>query len=390
MKGILNILVVSAMFLSSQSAFYSDSRNAEAASTNLNNNGIEMNIQKELWGKTHDGKEIVLYTLKNANGAYVQISNIGAAIVSVVVPDKDGNLADVVLGYPSAESYIGDGPCIGKVPGRYANRIANGKFTLDGVEYTLPVNNGPNHLHGGPEGFQNKVWDSREHEGGVEFLYYSEDGEMGYPGNLKVVARYDWSEDCELRLTLTGECDKATVLNLTNHAYFNLNGEGNGTVLDHELQLNASEWLPTDSTLIPFGESEPVAGTPMDFVNPKPIGQDIKADFPALKNANGYDSCWVIDGYQPGQIQECAELYSPASGRVMNVYTTQPGVQVYTGNWLFGCPEGKNGHRYVNYGGVAIECQNFPDAPNKPEYPSPVLRPGEVYEQAIIFAFSVR
>lgn len=350
----------------------------------------DMNISKELWGRTPDGKEIVLYTLKNSKGAYVQLSNIGAAIVSVVVPDKDGALADVVLGYPSAEGYFCDGPCAGKIPGRYANRIALGKFSLDGVEYTLPVNNGPNHLHGGPEGFHNQVWESREHDGGVEFMYYSEDGEMGYPGNLKVVARYDWSEDCELRLTLLGECDKPTVLNLTNHAYFNLNGEGNGTILDHKLQLNASEWLPTDSTLIPLGESEPVAGTPMDFVNAKSLGQDIKADFPALKYGKGYDNCWVIDGYEPGQIQTCAELYSEQSGRVLEVYTTQPGVQVYTGNWLSDSPMGKEGHKYEDYGGVAIECQNFPDAPNQPEFPSAVLRPGEVYEQAVIFAFSVK
>ena len=349
-----------------------------------------MEVRKELWGKTPCGKEVVLYTLTNSQGAYVKLANIGAAIVSAVVPDKDGVLADVVLGYPSAESYFGDGPCAGKVPGRYANRIALGKFSLDGTEYTLPVNNGPNHLHGGPDGFQNKVWESREHEGGVEFLYFSEDGEMGYPGVLKAVARYDWSEDCELRLTLTAECDKPTVLNLTNHAYFNLNGEGSGSVLDHTLQLNASEWLPTDDTLIPLGESEPVAGTPMDFVNAKALGRDINSDFPALKYGKGYDNCWVIDGYEPGQIQACAELYSPQSGRTLGVFTTQPGVQVYTGNWLTGCPEGKNGHVYEDYSGVAIECQNFPDAPNKAYYPSPVLRPGEIYEQAIIFAFSVR
>ena len=353
-------------------------------------NTDHMDIKKELWGNTPDGKEIYLYTLTNASGAYVQLADIGAALVSAVVPDKEGVLADVVLGYPSAESYLGDGPCAGKVPGRYANRIANGKFTLDGVEYTLPVNNGPNHLHGGPEGFQNKVWESREHEGGVEFMYYSEDGEMGYPGALKVVARYDWSEDCELRLTLMAECDKPTVLNLTNHAYFNLNGEGNGDILGHYLRLNASEYLPTDQTQIPLGESQPVAGTPMDFVNEKPIGQDIKADFEPLKIGKGYDHCWVIDGAEPGQLQECAELYAPESGRVLSIHTTQPGVQVYTGNWLSGCPEGKNGHVYEDYSGVAIECQNYPDAPNKADYPECVLRPGEVYEQAIIFAFGVR
>ena len=339
-----------------------------------------MKITKELWGASPCGKEIFLYTITNEKGAYVQLSSVGAGIVSVAVPDKDGNLADVVLGYPEAASYFSDGPCAGKIPGRYANRIALGKIVLDDVEYTLPINNGPNHLHGGPQGFQNKVWESREHEGGVEFLYYSENGEQGYPGAVKAVARYEWSEDCELRLTLTAESDAPTVINLTNHAYFNLNGEGNGDILGHILKLNASEYLPTDATQIPLGESEPVAGTPMDFVNGKPIGQIGK----------GYDHCWVIDGAQPGQLQFCGELYAPESGRVMEVYTTQPGVQVYTGNWLSGCPAGKNGHTYEDYTGVAIECQNYPDAPNKPEFPSPVLRPGEVYEQAIIFAFSIK
>ena len=348
-----------------------------------------MELTKELWGRTPCGKEIFLYTIRNSRGAYVQLSNVGAGIVSIIVPDRGGVLADVVLGYPDPMSYFGDGPCAGKIPGRYANRIALGKFTLDGVEYTLPVNNGPNHLHGGPEGFQNKVWESRENEGGVEFLYYSEDGEQGYPGALKVVARYDWSEDCELRLTITAESDAPTVLNLTNHTYFNLNGEGNGDILGHVLRMNASEYLPTDATQIPLGESAPVAGTPMDFVNGKPIGQDIKADFEPLRIGKGYDHCWVIDGAEPGQLQFCCELSAPESGRKVEIYTTQPGVQVYTGNWLSGCPAGKNGHVYEDYTGVAIECQNYPDAPNKADYPCCTLCPGEVYEQAIIFAFGV-
>ena len=349
-----------------------------------------MTITKELWATAPCGKEIFLYTLKNESGAYVQLSDIGAGIVSIVVPDKDGNLADVVLGYADPMSYFGDGPCSGKTPGRYANRVALGKFTLDGVEYTLPVNNGPNHLHGGPDGFQNKIWESREHEGGVEFLYYSEDGEQGYPGAVKTVLRYEWTEECELRMTFTAESDAPTVINLTNHAYFNLNGEGNGNILGHILQMNASEYLPTDATQIPLGESAPVAGTPMDFVSGKPVGQDINEDFEPLKIGKGYDHCWVIDGHEAGQLQFCCELYAPESGRVLEIVTTQPGVQVYSGNWLSGCPAGKNGHEYGDYTGIAIECQNYPDAPNKPEYPSSVLRPGEVYEQAIIYAFSVR
>lgn len=332
-------------------------------------------------------KEGYYYTLTNAKGASVTLSEIGAGIVSIIVPDKDGKLADVVLGYEKPESYFDDSPFLGKCPGRFANRIALGKFTLNGKEYTLPINNAPNHLHGGPEGFSVKVWESRLVGDAVEFMYFSEDGEQGYPGNLKVVAHYEWSEDNELKLTFTAECDADTFINMTNHVYFNLNGEGNGNILGHILKLNCSEYLPTDDTQIPLGDSEPVAGTPMDFVNPKAIGRDIRADFEPLKIGNGYDHCWVIDGAEPGQLQAAAKLWSEESGRLVEIFTTQPGLQVYSGNWLAGCPTGKNGHIYQNNDGVAIECQHFPDSPNKPEYPSTLLRPGETYEEAIIFAF---
>ncbi len=349
-----------------------------------------MKVEKNLWKTTPDGKDIFLYRITNESGAYVELGSVGAGIVSIVVPDKEGKLADVVIGYDDPMSYFGDGPCAGKCPGRYANRIAKGHFTLDGKEYTLPVNNACNHLHGGPDGFQNQVWESRVEGEAVEFMYFSEDGEAGYPGNLKVVAHYEWSEDNELTLTFTAETDAPTVLNLTNHSYFNLDGEGSGTVLNHVLKLNASQYLPTDDTLIPTGEPEDVAGTPMDFVNAKAIGRDIKADFPALNYGKGYDNCFVIDGVELGQLQTAAELYSPASGRCLEVITTQPGVQIYTGNWLEGCPAGKKGHIYHDYDAVAIECQHYPDSPNEPEFPSAVLRPGEVFEQAIIFAFSVK
>ena len=348
-----------------------------------------MKITKELWGEAL-GKEVYKYTIENASGASVELGSIGAAVVAVNVPDRDGRIADVALGYADAASYLADGPCAGKCPGRYANRIAQGRFTLGGKEYTLPVNNGPNHLHGGPEGFQNQVWDSRIDGFAVEFMYFSEDGEMGYPGNLKVIARYEWSEENELRLTFTAKTDADTVVNLTNHSYFNLNGEGSGSVLGHELKLNASEWLPTSESLIPLGDSEPVAGTPMDFILPKTIGRDFKADFPALAYGKGYDNCWVIDGHMKGQLSEAAELYSPESGRVLKMFTTQPGIQVYTGNWLDGCPAGKNGHVYRDYDFVALECQHYPDCPNHPDYPSTVLKPGETFEQAIIWAFSTR
>ncbi len=229
-------------------------------------------ITSEHWGSSPCGKEILKYRLTNASGAWVELGSVGAAIVSINVPDKNGVLGDVVIGYPDALSYFADGPCSGKVPGRFANRIALGKFTLDGVEYNLPINNGPNHLHGGPDGFQNRVWESRIDGDAVEFLYDAADGEMGYPGAIKVVARYQWSDSNALQLTLTAQCDAPTIVNLTNHVYFNLKGEGNGDILDHVLKLNASEYLPTSDSLIPLGESEPVAGTPMDFTCEKGIG----------------------------------------------------------------------------------------------------------------------
>ena len=331
--------------------------------------------------------EIKTYTLTNKSGASVTLSSLGAAIQKIIVPDKDGKFADVVIGYDNLENYFADGPCAGKCPGRYANRIAEGSLEIDGKIYSLPINNGPNHLHGGPEGFQNKIWESRKDGDAVEFMYFSEDGEMGYPGNLKVVARYEWSEHNELRLTFTAQCDAPTVVNLTNHSYFNLDGHDSGSVLDHTLKLNASLYLPTDETLIPLGEPDPVAGTPMDFLKPKKLGQDIKEDFPALKYGKGYDACWIIDGYQKGQLAEAAELKAAKSGRTLKVYTTQPGIQVYTGNWLKGCPTGKGGAIYDDYCAVALECQHFPDSPNNPDYPTTLLKPGETFEEAIIFAF---
>ena len=347
-----------------------------------------MKITKTLWATAKDGAQILKYRMTNSAGAYVELGSIGAAILSIVVPDRDGKMADVVIGYEDPLSYIGDGPCCGKTPGRFANRIAKGRFTLDGKNYSLPINNGPNHLHGGPDGFMNKVWDSRIEGDSVEFMYFSEDGESGYPGNLKSVVRYEWGDDNALKITYTAQTDAPTVVNLTNHAYFNLAGKGK--ILDHELLLNASEYLPTDKDLIPLGESEPVAGTPMDFTNAKPLGRDIKADFPALNYGKGYDNCFLIDGYEPGQLQTAAELHDPESGRVLEVISTQPAVQVYTGNWLDGSPKGKGGVEYHEYDAVAIECQHLPDSPNQPDYPSTELRPGETYQEAIINSFSVR
>lgn len=333
--------------------------------------------------------EVTLYTLTNASGASVELSSLGAGIIKACVPDKDGKIENVALSYADPADYLADGPCLGKVPGRYANRIAKGHLTVDGKLHQLAINNGPNALHGGPTGFMNRIWDSEEIPGGVRFTYHAADGEEGYPGALTAVAEYRWSEDNVLTLDLKATTDKDTVVNLTNHAYFNLEGADAGSVLTHRMEINASRWLPTDATQIPTGELAPVKGTPMDFLEAKEIGRDIKADFEALKIGKGYDHCWVNDGWEKGKMNgKIVTLHAPASGRVLTVGSTQPGVQIYTGNWLAGCPESISGGAYNDYDGVAIECQGFPDAPNKPGFPSPVLRPGEKYDEIITFKFN--
>lgn len=332
--------------------------------------------------------DITLYTMTNQSGASVTLSTMGAGVVSVIVPDKDGNMADVALGYKNPVDYIGDGPCAGKVPGRYANRIAGGKFSIDGHQYQLATNNGPNALHGGPTGFMNRNWKGEVKGNRVIFTYHSADGEEGYPGNLDARVAYTWNDKNELHIDLSATCDKKTVINLTNHSYFNLDGENAGSILEHVLQVNASHFLPTDETLIPSGEIAPVKGTPMDFTVPKKIGRDIKADFPVLVYDRGYDSSWVIDGWRKHTLSQAAVLKSEKSGRVLTISTTQPAAHVYTGNWLSGSPISKSGRSYNDYDGVAIECQGMPDAPNHPNFPSQLLGPGEEYHQEIVFAFS--
>lgn len=332
--------------------------------------------------------EIELFKLTNSTGASVLLSSLGAAIVSVVVPDREGNLDDVALGYANPADYLYDGPCAGKIPGRYANRISKGHLNIDGKTYTLAINNGPNALHGGPEGFQNQIWKSNEIQNGVEFSLFSPDGDESYPGNLKVVARYTWSNDNILRLIIEANTDQDTVVNLTNHCYWNLNGHNSGSVLSHQLRIPAAKYLPTDETLIPTGEIASVKDTPMDFTRMKTLGQDIKADFPALNYGKGYDACWVVDDYEDGINRVIAELYSPETGRLLTVESTQPGVQIYTGNWLKGSPVNKSGRSYEDYDGVAIECQHFPDSPNRPDFPSTLLRADESFKETITFRFT--
>ncbi|MFG6427304.1 aldose epimerase family protein [Lepagella muris] len=335
--------------------------------------------------------KITYLTLRNQSGASVTLSSVGAGIVSVIVPDCNGNLADVVLGYGNPADYIGDGPCAGKIPGRYANRISNGEFMIDGETYHLAQNDYPNALHGGPSGFHNRIWDVEIiDDRRVRFTLLSEDGDEGYPGNLSVSATYVWTDGNMLELHLEAVTDKPTVGNLTNHAYFNLDGEDAGSVLGHELWLNASRYLPTDSAFIPTGELADVVSTPMDFTSPKRLGMDIEADFPDLIYGRGYNTCWIVDNWQPGRLQKVAVLDSERSGRRLTVFSTQPGVQVYTGGWLKGSPESISGGEYDKGSGVAIECQGFPDAPNRPSFPSQLLRPGERYCQQIFFSFSTR
>lgn len=334
--------------------------------------------------------EITLYTLTNSARASVTLSSLGAGINSVVVPDASGKMDNVVLGYRDPASYIADGPCAGKVPGRFANRIAKGHFTIGDKEYTLPINNGPNSLHGGPDGFMNRIWNSRLDGDTVVFELTSPDGDAGYPGELQAEARYTWSDDCTLTLRLLAHTDAPTVVNLTNHTYWNLEGENSGSVLNHTLWLAASHYLPTDDTLIPTGEIAPVEGTPMDFTQFRRLGDDIHADFPAITYGKGYDNCWMVDDYRPGVLRHIATLNAPHSGRVLEVSTTQPAAQVYAGCWLAGSPENPEGRSYNDYDGVAIECQNAPDAPNKPQFPSALLLPGQTYDQTITFHISAK
>ncbi len=348
-----------------------------------------MEIEQNIWGFSPEGEAIILYTMTNANGAYVRLTNVGAAIVAVGVPDRNGRIEDVCLGFSNFQDYFGDSAYLGKTCGRYANRIARGRFSLNGQEYKLAVNNSPNHLHGGPRGLSEVLWQARSETNRIVFSHISPDGDERYPGTVGIEVVYDWNDDCELEITFYAKTDQPTVLNLTNHAYFNLCGEGNGDILGHELLLNASHYLPTDKGNIPTGEQAPVAGTPFDFRQPKAIGRDIEADDEQLRFGNGYDHCFVLDGWESGRWVEAGSLCDPAGGRRMTVRTTQPGIQCYTGNYLDGAGTNKQGSEHAFRSGVALECQHFPDSPNLPEFPTTTLNPEEDYEQHIIYHFTV-
>lgn len=332
------------------------------------------------------------YTLKNRNGMEVKITNYGAIITSIVVPDRDGKKADVALGYNTLAEYTNavDKPYFGAVVGRYGNRIAKGKFSLNGKDYTLAINNGVNSLHGGIIGFDKVIWNAEKVKGGLKLTYRAKDMEEGYPGNLDVSVTYTLNNDNELIVNYEATTDKATPVNLTNHTYFNLAGEGNGTILDQELMINAKKYTPVDKTLIPTGTLPPVKGTPFDFTTAKPIGRDIKKDNQQLTYGGGYDHNFVLDPTVKQQgLTLAAVAKDPKSGRVLTVLTSEPGVQFYSGNFLDGRLVGKSGKNYVHRGGFCLETQHFPDSPNQPNFPSTILRPGETYRSTTVLKFSV-
>ena len=338
-----------------------------------------------------EGKQTALYVLSNAAGAELCITNYGAKIVSLMVPDRDGKLTDVVTGHKSIADYLtSEEPYFGAICGRYGNRIAKGRFEIDGTVYDqLAINNGPNSLHGGLKGFNAKVWDAtQKDEQTIELQLISPDGEEGFPGELQTAVTYQLTEDNEVIISYRAVTTKPTVLNLTNHSYFNLSGAGDPYVGDHLLQINADYYLPTDETAIPYGPKEPVEGTPMDFRTPHTVGERINDDFEQLHFGKGYDHTYILnkEGEEPSF---CARCNSPKTGIVMETFTTEPGVQLYTGNWMTGNFEGKPGQRYPERAALCLETQHFPDSPNKPEYPSTLLRPGETFVSTTIYKFSV-
>jgi aldose 1-epimerase len=352
-----------------------------------------MGTKKEPFGKMADGTPVDLYTLTNASGAQVKITTYGGAVVSLLMPDRDGNLDDVALGFGTLEEYVEKSPYFGCITGRYANRIAKGRFTLNGVEYTLAQNDGQNHLHGGVRGFDKVVWDAQEKSSGdgagLDLTYLSQDGEEGYPGNLSVKVTYTLTNDDELRIDYLATTDADTVVNLTNHTYFNLADGGAGDILGHKLMIDADRFTPIDGTLIPTGELRSVESTPMDFRQLTAIGARIEQDDEQLRFGLGYDHNWVLNN-SAGVLALAARVREPVTGRVMEVYTTEPGIQLYSGNFLDGSITGRSGKVYHKRNGLCLETQHFPDSPNKPDFPSTVLRPGETYRTTTVYRFTVQ
>jgi aldose 1-epimerase len=348
-------------------------------------------ISSKSFGTTPQGIA-ELYTLRNTNGMEVQLTNYGGIITSILAPDRNGNLGDVALGFDSIAPYTRVHPYFGALIGRFGNRIAKGEFTINGKSYELPTNNGPNSLHGGAEGFDKKMWTattfSREDTAGVVLSYLSPDGEEGYPGNLAVSVTYTLNAANEIGINYQATTDAPTPINLTNHTYFNLTG-GGGDVLAHEMKLKASQFTPVDKTLIPTGELQPVAGTPFDFTTPKTMGRDINAENEQLQSGGGYDHNFVLDRIGSG-LENIATVFDPTSGRILEVLTTEPGIQFYSGNFLNGTLTGKGGTVYTHRSGFCLETQHYPDSPNQPDFPSTILEVGDTYQSETVYRFSTR
>ena len=348
-------------------------------------------VQKQAFGKTADQQSVDIYTLTNAHGMEAKITNYGGVVVSLKAPDRNGKMDDVVLGYDNLDGYLNDKRYFGGIIGRYGNRIAKGKFSLNGQTYTLATNNGENHLHGGIKGFDKQIWQASEVNdpkgASLKLTYLSKDGEEGYPGNLSVTVVYTLTNDNELKIDYSATTDKDTVVNLTNHSYFNLAGKG--TILNHEVMLNADKFTPTDKGAIPTGELRPVKGTPMDFTQPTAIGARIEQQDEQLIFGKGYDHNWVLNS-GGGTLALAARVTEASSGRVMEVWTTEPGIQFYTGNFLDGTITGKDGQAYVQRSGFCLETQHFPDSPNKPSFPSTVLKLGQKYATTTVYKFSAK
>ena len=349
-------------------------------SENKNTTTSKSGITKQDWGE-YDGKKVYLFTLQNDNGTTVTISNYGGTVTSFVTPDKNGKKSSIIIGFDSLHSYLQHPPYFGALIGRYGNRIGNAKFTLDSTTYKLAANNGKNHLHGGLKGFDKVVWDATIPNDSIPSLtlkYLSKDGEEGYPGNLQVTVQYTLTDDDGLKIEYSGETDKATPINLTNHSYFNLTGDVSNTILNHKLMIDADYYTPVDTSLIPTGEIKSVKGTPFDFTSPKLIGRDIDS----VKG--GYDHNWVLNK-KDTSLQKVAELSDSISGRSLEVYTTQPGLQFYTGNFLDGTFINRYGKLIAKHSALCLETQHFPDSPNKPNFPSTILKPGEVYHTVTVY-----
>ena len=351
-------------------------------------------MEKKVFGTTADGKTAELYTLKNKNGMQVSITNFGATVVSIVVPDRAGKMADVALGYDDLAGYELNKNYLGVLVGRYGNRIAHGKFSIDGSEYTLAKNNGDNSLHGGIKGFNKAMWEAKDvskgGEAAVEMKYVSKDGEEGYPGNLSVTVVYTLTSKNELKIDYSATTDKKTVVNLTNHTYFNLAGQGNGDILKQELMINADTFTPVDSGLIPTGELKKVEGTPFDFRKATAIGARIDANDEQIKLGGGYDHNFVLNRKAATGLSLAARVSDPTSGRTMEVWTTEPGVQFYTGNFLDGSFKGKGGIAYQKRTALCLETQHFPDSPNHPSFPTTLLKPGEKYHTTTVYKFEAK